>query len=92
MKKRDKLLLSSLVIALLIFSTFGVLVPHVSATEDTDRDGTKDNEDDCPTEPGPPENNGCPITGCDRALHCLPRIMDVRLQDVTVPCTVRMTT
>lgn len=30
---------------------------------DTDGDGTPDDEDDCPDEAGPPENNGCPDPG-----------------------------
>jgi OOP family OmpA-OmpF porin len=29
--------------------------------KDTDGDGIPDNEDGCPLEPGPKENNGCPL-------------------------------
>jgi hypothetical protein len=35
----------------------------VDCSSDRDGDGIPDCEDDCPDEPGPPENNGCPWRG-----------------------------
>lgn len=35
----------------------------VDCSSDRDGDGIPDCEDDCPDEPGPPENNGCPWKG-----------------------------
>jgi OOP family OmpA-OmpF porin len=32
---------------------------------DTDRDGVDDEADDCPLQPGPPENHGCPVPDTD---------------------------
>ncbi len=32
------------------------------APKDSDNDGTPDDQDQCPYEPGPPENKGCPIS------------------------------
>jgi hypothetical protein len=35
---------------------------YTDETTDTDGDGIPDNEDGCPTQPGPASNNGCPET------------------------------
>ncbi|MDP2187228.1 MAG: lamin tail domain-containing protein [Sphingobacteriaceae bacterium] len=47
----------------LIQSQNTALVNLVSATADRDGDGIPDIDDDCPDDPGPAENNGCPWLG-----------------------------
>lgn len=39
----------------------GARVDGAGRTMDVDADGVPDHEDECPTVPGPPENNGCPV-------------------------------
>ena len=42
------------------FATFTIKA-GIPPPPDRDGDGIPDDEDECPDEPGPPENNGCPI-------------------------------
>lgn len=47
----------------LIISPITLTINLLDDDIDTDGDGIPDSEDDCPTIPGPPENNGCPFLG-----------------------------
>jgi len=43
---------------------------------DTDGDGITDSSDNCPREPGPPENRGCPVTDPDTDGDGIPDSVD----------------
>ena len=55
------------------------------APTDTDGDGIPDDVDDCPDEPGPPENNGCPIEVPDTDGDGIPDDVDNCLDEPGPP-------
>jgi len=68
MKKREKKKLwcitSMFFMAITMISVLVLLsMPALAQSGDQDHDGVPDDIDHCPTQPGPAENCGCPVTG-----------------------------
>jgi len=51
------------VVVMMVASVLALSMPVAIAQDDQDGDGVPDDIDQCPTQPGPAENCGCPVTG-----------------------------
>ena len=51
------------IVVMMVVSVLALSMPAAIAQGDQDGDGVPDDIDHCPTQPGPAENCGCPVTG-----------------------------
>ena len=61
--KKQKHISTIFVVAMMIISILATAMPALANGDDQDGDGIPDAVDNCPTQPGPAENCGCPVTG-----------------------------
>ncbi|HDN65920.1 MAG TPA: VWA domain-containing protein, partial [Methanosarcinales archaeon] len=62
-KKERRYITTMFVVVVMIVSVLALSMPAAIAQGDQDGDGVPDDIDHCPTQPGPAENCGCPVTG-----------------------------
>ena len=60
--KKRKHFVALFIAAMMVASVLALPIPAL-ANDDQDGDGVPDDIDHCPTQPGPAENCGCPVTG-----------------------------